>query len=141
MVSWEGTGTELTHGFATLRMQTNHLQCCALESVHGETYTTDPVQVLCRAMRLAPACYRCFKMEAMQAHSSLQVEAEVTVVFCPDDEDGNSCDDYDTEGADDDGIRRLHRELVSVFDSIAELAAAMQQCTAAEGLRVSLSRD
>lgn len=79
MTTWEGDGTTLTRGFATLRMQTNGLHCSAEERARSKRYTTDPVQLLCRALRMTPACYRRF--EVVAAHPDLQMQVEADAAF------------------------------------------------------------
>ena len=127
MHTWEGRGTKLPLGFSALRMEANYLHCWATErrpypGHAAETRClTKPVHLLCRALRMAPACYRCFELAAAYTERPLDIAGDSTV-YAGD-------------------ARRRYREDSAVFDSIAGLAAAMQLVAPAEGLSVLLSPD
>jgi len=124
MRAWEGVGTELPPGFATLRLETNALYCSAEEKLRRagrEAYCPDePTQLLCRAMRLAPECYRRIEVAAAQPNKALTVRSNI-ILLCTDNNQSH------------------HRD--ATFASVAELAAAMQRCESAEGVKVCLTPD
>jgi len=124
MLAWEGEGTDLPPGFAVLRLETNALYCGAVErlpqSRSGGNSPMDPVQLFCRALRLAPHCYQRFELMAAYSGSALEVWSDLTLL-CTDSEN-------------------LHPRTAK-FESIAELAAAMQQFASVEKLDVCVSPD
>ncbi len=128
LVNWEGDGTALQGGHATVRMETNRVECWATERLPtaGQwatgQYTTDPAKLLCRALRLAPACYCRFEWTAAVPEAPLELGAFVLLVwsFVPESEP---------------------RDQVASFDSVGDLAAVLQEYAAAEGLSVQLSQD
>ena len=118
MVAWSSPGTRLPQGFVTLRLRTNTLKCCAVEEFRTDgRYTTEPVQLLCRVLRLAAESYRTFEIRPAEPDVLLHVEADVSLFV-----------DEDTE------IQRCHSTKSSY--TFGELAAAMKRCGAAEGLIV-----
>ena len=120
---WDG-GSELARGFATLRLQTNRLQGRTEEQQCQSGHrTTDPVQLLCRMLRMAPACYRRFELAARRLDAPLQIQASILVVG----------GDWSHE--------RLFRSKIVSCDGVAELAAAMRPCAQTEGLTVSVAPD
>jgi len=127
MIAWEGRGTQLPPGFVALRMHTNSVRSWANEWYPDDftkdrfTLTTNPAQLLCRALRLAPSCYRRFELRAAQPAVSLFVEANVWLKH--------------SRG----GCVERHTSPVASFETVAQFAAALQQCTDAEGVSVSLS--
>ncbi len=131
MVAWEGDGTNVTWGFIAVRVETNRVQCLAEENPLDDgpgphaRHTTDPVQLLCRALRLAPACYRRLELVPDQSYMPFHVGGEVFYSWTDRD------NAYD----------RLHDNAPASFDSVGELAAALQRCAAAEGLSVHCSTD
>jgi len=121
-VAWEGRGTRVARGFAALRMQTNRLKCWAEVPIRADgRYVTEPVQLLCRALRLTPPCYRRFELTAAQPQEWLDIQAEVSVY------------------AEDDTIMP-HRTTAKSSYPVGELAAAMRRRGVAEDLDVVLSR-
>ncbi len=78
-------GTVIARDFTMLRMQTNRVLILLLERlplVGPEAVghcTVDPLQALCRAMRLAPPGYRCFEWTAAKQGAPLHVQADVVV--------------------------------------------------------------
>ena len=131
MMGWQGRGTSLPAGFASLRAEVNTLQCSAdvrlpgagpvAQTLCGES----ALQLLCRALRLAPACYRRFELAAAQPaadNKQLRVLGDMTLTR------GHGSAD--------------HRSLAdAAFDSVAALGAAMAESAADEGLSVQLSPD
>ena len=125
MLSWEGRGMRLPLGFAALRIEAHRLQCWG--TVHlahassgcDERCLINPVHVLCRALRMAPPCYRRFELAT--THQPLHVSGGGIVLI--DDE------------------RSFSRDTDVLFDSIASLAIAMQHFASREELSVSLSPD
>ena len=77
-----------------------------------------PLQLMCRALRLTPACYSYFELSAANPHAPVHIEARVSL-------SGWYSGPNSVEGA------------VS-FDSIAELATAMSQFAVMEGLRMRM---
>ncbi len=137
MLAWQGPGTNLPADFAALRVETNELQISAevrlphagrdsaeADRVRAET----AVQLLCRALRLAPEHYRRFELAAEDTDRPLQIGIVLSLVCGVVDEE----DDSDIDPADIDPAE---------FDDAAGLVAAMQQHAAAEGLSVTLSPD
>ncbi len=117
MLAARGPGTRLPSGFAGLLVHTNSLHCLADEQVSTTAqrgYPEDAAQLLCRALRLAPSCYCHFQLAHDRPDRPLKVSGRVwlavgnrqTLVECPSAE----------------------------YADVAELAAAMQQYTSAEGL-------
>ena len=120
-MSWEGRGTKLPLGFNTLRIRTNQLQCWVEEPVRLDgRYITEPVHLLCRTLRLAPACFRRFKWTPEKPKEMLHLKADASF-YAPED------DDYP------------HRSSAKCSYTVVELAAAMSRCGAAEGLIVDYS--
>ncbi len=128
VVAWEGCTTSIPQGFATLCLETNGLHCkfdrgLALTGTEAQTCcTADAVHLLCRALRLAPKSYRHLELEADHPRARLTLTGDVLM---PRD--------------DDEPDPAFHVE--SIYHSVAELAAAMQQFAAAEGLSVHVSPD
>jgi len=128
MVAWEGHGTHLPPGFAVLRMETGQLRCQATEwqlragpgGSEAVRRSTDPAQLLCRALRLAPASYSGFELMATGADKPLKLFSEVSLIC---------------------GAAELGHAVVAAYRSIAELAAALQQFASAEHVSVQLSSD
>ena len=131
MVAWEGDGTDITWGFAAIRVETGRMQCIAEEQPLDDQpgactrQTTDPVQLLCRALRLAPACYRRLELKPDKWDMPFCIGGEMYY------------DWMDRDNAYD----RLYANTPASFDSISELAAALQRCAAAEGLTVHCRLD
>ncbi len=129
MLAWGDEGTRLPEDFAALRMEANWVRLLTLEQLPAAGSATDgplctgPVQLLCRALRLAPASYRRFELSAARPDDGLDIEAAVF----------RDWDDRD--------IQQHRRGTPMSFGSAAELAAAMQQHAAAERLTVHLSAD
>ena len=129
MISWTGRGTRLPLGFETLRMETNWLHCQANEQLlpHAgaddlqHPRTKDSVELLCRALQLAPACYRRFELATPQPDEPLILESEI-ILKCGDEQEKHAGDAVG-------------------FVSVAGLAAAMRRFAAAESLRVLMSSD
>ena len=130
-MAWEGQSiaTHLPEGFAVFRAETNHLQCSAEVMLPSNArdaerdWTGDSVQLLCRALRLAPPCYRRVELAAS----------------CPDDtvimiEGGVML--Y-REGRE----RSWRTAPPAVFVDIPGLASAMQRYAAVERLIVQTSPD
>ena len=130
MLAWAGRGTSLPAGFAALRMETNWLQCHAEETMpHGElvpkTFRAQhPVQLLCRALRLAPACYRRFELTARHPDTPLEITSGIVSVYVY----GNNEHKASGGGA-------------AKFGSVAKLAVAMRRFANAEGLIVQYLPD
>ena len=123
LMSWHG-GCALTRGFTTLRLRTNRIQGQVEElQWHSGIRTTEPVQLLCRMLRMAPACYRRFELTARRPDAPLQIQTSVLV----------TSEDWSRE--------RVFRPKTASFDSVAELAAALQSCAQAEGLTVRVAPD
>ncbi len=128
LLAWEGRGTVLPLGFAALRMRTNDLLCTAVEILPDHVgpeveraATADAVQLLCRALRLAPLCYRRIELMAAQPHKPLTITGETRLLSATG---GNIYCDRAVE-----------------WQSIAGLAAAMRRFEAAEGVSVCMTRD
>ncbi len=70
MVAGEHCATTFPQGFTALRLETNRLICTATKrlahvgSGAQRSCTGNAVHLLCRALRLAPACYRQFAFAA-----------------------------------------------------------------------------
>ena len=123
-----GCGTNLPMGFTTLRVETNQLHCYATgrpqqaEPAEAQgLLDRNPVQLLCRALRLAPACYRRFELAARHPDAPLQLSGAAVVVRTKQQPQRSRGD--------------------VTFGSAAELGAAMRQCAAAEGLAVHVLPD
>jgi len=107
LVRWGG-GSELARGFATLRLQSNRLQGRTEEQQCQSGHcTTDPVRLLCRMLRMAPACYRRFELAARCVDAPLQIQASILVVG----------GDWSRE--------KVFRSKMVSCDGAAELAAAL----------------
>jgi len=128
MLAWEGDGTELPPGFAVLRLETNALSCSAEERLqHARDKTKssrDPVQLLCRALRLAPRCYRRLELAPQFPDKPLVIRGDL-LLLC----------------AGTKPFPRRDRDREATFANIAELAAAMQGFDAAEAINVCLTPD
>jgi len=122
MLNWEGRGTRFPPGFTTMRIETNSLWCWATErtpqpgSAAAKRCMNSPVHLVCRALRMAPACYCRFELTAKRQHLALQIFGGGIVHVG--------------------GRKTLHKDRSSTFGSISDLAAAMQQYAAAESLSV-----
>ena len=130
VLAWEGTYTSLPLGYSVLRIQTSSLLCSAKQpqedTEHDAVlvhYAGDPVQLLCRALRLAPECYQCF--ELAPKYSTQPMHFKISGAVSIESEDGQDLLDG--------GELSL--------DSVAELAAAMQHFADVENLRVHMSPD
>jgi len=127
MLAWEGPGTRLPLGFTALRIEANDLWCTTKQTLphdagpeaEARACTTDSVQLLCRALRLAPACYRRFELAVQQPHEPISIGKETRLMNGDDGPD--------------------HKP--TKFQSIAAVAAAMRQFEAAEGVSVCLMPD
>ncbi len=125
MLAWAGRGTQLPLGFSALRMEMYRLHCWAeVRSSHagrayGRRCLTNPVHLLCRALRMAPSCYRRFELAAGYEKIHIIGAGCLHVL-------GRQ---HTTHGSKD------------VFDSITSLAAAMLRYASAENLSVALSPD
>ena len=124
MPAWDGLGTPLPPGFAALRMETNWLRCHAMDEQpqagpgpEATRRIADPGQLLCRALQLAPACYRRFELAAARLGQPLEVSFELS---CGGDKEAS-------DGAS------------ATYASVAELTAAMQRFASAESVSVRLS--
>ena len=128
MLAWAGRGTSLPVGFAALRLETNWLHCYAEEMMpyteaEAEAFgSRDPVQLLCRALRLAPACYRRFELTARHPDAPLEIASAVLCIYGSDQ-------------------RKSDGGKAAKFGSVAELAVSMRQHAAAEGLTVQYLPD
>ncbi len=120
-MAWEGHGTKLPRGFAGLRMRgASRLQLQAEERLprepeEGGRSALEPAQLLCRALRLAPACYRWFELAAAKPEAPLMLMAMTSLRW--------------------DDMRASGMRMAS-FSGVAELAAALRRFAAAEGLVV-----
>ncbi len=109
-----------------MRMRANTLCCWAEEwMTHSGVEsdgrcTTDPVQLLCRALRLTPVCYRRFEIAAAQPDAPIVVKSEVFLCW-PDE--------------------REHRSKSASFEGLAQLEAAVRREATKEGLCSRLSPD
>ena len=129
MAAWKGRGNVLPQSFAALRVETNQLWIQSHERFSGpDAHTcqlhsaTDPVQLLCRAVRLAPACYRRFVWTAADPAEPLHVNAAVRLSL-----DGMSAG--------------RHPSTTATFECVKHLDAAVQQCAIEEHVNVSVSPD
>ncbi len=127
VLAFEGYGPTLPLGFAAIRMETNRLSCHATEQQpqaragpEAARRSIDPVQLLCSALRLAPACYRRFELAFGYANEPLHVFGCV-ILTCWN--------------------ATMSWTATATFESIAKLAAAMQRSASAESLSVHLSPD
>ena len=84
------------------------------------------MHLLCRALRLAPACYRHILLAAANPRAQLTVTGGV--ILSEDHEHAPGQVDY-------------ARDEAAHFSSAVDLAAAMRQFANAEGLSVHLSAD
>ncbi len=128
VVAWEGCTAALPRGFAALHLETSGLSCMVrkrlahLVSEAQSTRTVDAVHLLCRALRLAPACYRHFLLSAPPLEGPrTQLKVMGTLLGEPGS--------------------LTHTYVREEFDSAADLAAAMGQFASVEGLNVQLSPD
>lgn len=127
MLAWDGPGTNLPPGFATLRLETNFLECKATERVPDAERPTagrcldHPVHLLCRALRTAPVSYERFELTAARRCHPLHVIGGGNMYV---------------------GDRRTSvYSKLQRFDSIVGLAAAMQRYAAEESLTVHVLPD
>ena len=124
MLAWEGVGSDLPLGFTLLRLETNALYCGAVEQLPGSgtegKFPMDPVQVLCRALRLAPPSYSHTELKTAYPGKRFEVWSDLALL-CTNSENS--------------GPRKAK------FESIAELAAAMQHFTSVEKLEVCVAPD
>ena len=122
MLNWEGCGTRLPPGFTTLRTDTNFMGCWAMERTPRPEPAAagrcikNPVHLLCRALRMAPASYRRFELTATEPPLHVFGGGIIYV--------GNQ--------------KTLHEDRSVTFSSIADLANAMQRYAAAESLSLHL---
>ena len=127
MLSWEGRGTRFPLGFTTLRIEANALLCVAMERTPqagvavAKRCVKNPVHLLCRALRMAPASYRRFELTATRQHLPLHIIGGGHMSV-------------------GDRMTRVKGRSVT-FDSIADLAVAMRQYAAAESLSVHVLPD
>ena len=122
-MAWRGTGTKLPPGFAALRMRTNWLHCWSNERVQPNgSLIAEPARLLCRALWLAPACYRCFELRPAVPAQVLHLRATVCQHM---DEHHQSPDQHRADGS----------------FTFGDLAAAMKRCGGAEGVVVVPSPD
>ena len=83
MLAWGDEGSRLAEDFAALRLETSwvQLQTVAQPPAAGSkadwSPCTDPSQLLCRALRMAPASYRQFTVAALRPDGRLRIEAAV----------------------------------------------------------------
>ena len=131
MLGWKGPGTNFSLDFAALRVETNVLRISAkvlvpragplADCVDAQRACAEPaVQLLCRALRLAPKNYRRFEL-APDPDKPLMIGVYLKL----------RC-----------GLQETEPDIESaVFHDIAGLAAAMQQFAAGEELSVALSPD
>ena len=115
---WDDYSTNLEPCFAGLRMAANRVQLSILRCPQFNHRSTDPLRLLCCALRLAPERYRQFELAAARPNAPLQLEAEVWA--------GQA----DT---------KIPFRNVMSFDNVAELAAALRPSAIKEGLSVRLS--
>ena len=129
MLAWGDNGTRLPEGCAALRLETNWVRLLTVEQLASAEPNpdrlpcTNPAQMLCRALRMAPASYRRFEIAVAWPDARLEVEAAVFRHWDHRDD------------------QKDRRGTVASFSSAAELAAAMQQYATAERLTVHLSAD
>ncbi len=127
MLNWEGRGTVFPPGFTTMRIETTSLLCWATERtpqpvpVAAGRCMKNPVHLLCRALRMAPACYCRFELTAKRQHLALHIFGG-GIIHAGD-------------------RKNLHKDRSVKFDSIADLAVAMLRYAAAESLRVRVLPD
>ena len=132
VVAWDGGTTELPQGFSTLRLEATRLICGVtkqLAQVGSEPQrfcTGDAAHLLCRALRLAPTCYRHFSLAARPLDGS-PTQLKVMGIS------------WNIAGEEPDSDTDIH--VLEDFGSVAGLAAAMGQFAAVEGLSVQLSPD
>ena len=130
-MAWEGIGTKLPQGFTALRLHTNRLLFWAEEWTQCAgpwTPFPEPAQLLCRALRLAPASYRCFELTPAHAAAPLQTVAKMVRHH-----DGTTVH-LVTEAP------MLTKKAAS-FSGVVELAAVLERYAATEGLSARLSSD
>ena len=127
MLAWDARGTRLPLGFTALRMQTNWLQCWAVARLpHTEPAAegrclNHPVHLLCRALRMAPACYRRFELAAAEHDAKVHILGGGTIHM--------------------DGKERTHRGTATTCRNLSKLASEMRRYAAAEGLSVHVLPD
>ncbi len=132
MVAWESCATAFPRAFTALRLEANWLWCMVSKRLAHDgsgaqrSCTGDAVHLLCRALRLAPVCYRQFSFAA-HLLDGRRNKLRVMGILLNNDEDEPGSH----------GHTYLRRE----FGSVADLAAAMGQFAGIEGLSVQLSLD
>ncbi len=129
--AWEGYNTTLPANFAALRIETNYvwLICSRVADPlggigHEVPWNGNPVQLLCRALQLAPEWYQFFELAAAVPEEALNIGCG---------EAPSDSDESDSDGEDD--------WVQASFEDIPALAAAMRQYAVAEHLRVDVSPD
>jgi len=129
MLAWGDQGSRLAEDFAALRLETSWVRLLTVEQLPAGgskadwSPCTDPAQLLCRALRMAPASYCHFTVAALRPGGRLRIEA---AVHC----------DWEARA-----LQRDRRGTTTSFRSVGQLAAAMQRFAAAERLTVHLSAD
>jgi len=124
LLSWTCCRTFLPAGCAVLRLEANRLSCNAEDQLtpsgapSQRPRTRNPVQLLCRALSLAPECYRRFEVTAKSPDEPLQVDSSVLLPS---------------------GVSETYPGMR--FGTVAALAAAMGQFAAIERLSVHMSAD
>ena len=122
-MAWEGLDTNTAEGFDALRFVTNRVQCVAERASAGSEATAHrtlhPLQLLCRALHLAPPSYHRFELAAAQPDEPLYIQADTTLTW-----------------PDRTGYQRRCCGRMLGFDSVATLAVALQPIAVAEGLRL-----
>ena len=116
----------LPWGFAGLRIRAARLRLKAEEWLphepeEGGSTGPEPAQLLCRALRLAPASYQWFELAAVKPGAPLTLLAMMRMSW----EEGWAFLDNQT----------------AIYVSAAELVAALQRFAAAEGVEVCASAD
>ncbi len=138
VVAWDGGTTALPHGFAALRLEALRLICTVtkrLAHIGSEPQrfcTGDAVHLLCRALRLAPTCYRQFSLAAHPLGGP-RAQLKVMGIFLKTA--------GDNPGSDTDIHLPEEFGRFAVLELELELAATMRYFAAVEGLSVHLSRD
>jgi len=128
MIDWVGQGTNLPAGFAAFRVETNDLHASARVMRDPTDKRTDSaVQLLCRALRMAPGSYRRFELAAADSHKPLVIDADPMML------EGYPAGTWN--------VVPSHDVAPAAFQNVSGLAAAMQQYAAAEELSVGVSPD
>ena len=129
MLAQQGQCTDIPDGFSVFRLETNNLICSAkvllppTAADAQQAWKGDAVQLLCRALRLAPACYCRFELapSSFMGDAMAEIEGEVQLIS------GSQ--------------RSWHIPSTAFFEDFAEFAAAMQRVAVGEGLSVQLSQN